>query len=144
MIKSTLQRSYRTQDHIHVYIPKDTSLATVQHWQRDETIALNNATTPRKHLYDLRSLTSLSVYALHAAIKLKAHPNANNVYSAVVATHDRVIEMADLVMRIQPGGHFRLFTNETTAIEWLNSQVPVQDEISRFFAAAYLYRQTNL
>lgn len=143
MIKSTLQRTYRSQDHIHVYTTKDTSLATVQHWQRDETIALNNATTPRKHLYDLRSLTDLSVYALHAAIKLKAHPNANNIYTAILATHDRVIEMADLVMRIQPGGHFRLFADETKAVEWLNSQVPVQDEISLFFTTAYFSRQTN-
>lgn len=143
MIKSTLQRSYCSQSHIHIYTPKDSSLATVQHWQRDESITLNNATAPRKHLYDLRSLTSLSIYALHAVIKLKAHPNARNVYSAVLATHDRVIELADLIMRIQPGGHFRLFTDEAKAIEWLNTQVPIQDEISHFFAAAYFSRQAK-
>lgn len=143
MIKSTLHRSYRSQDHIQVYTVQDTSLATVQHWQQDATMALNNATTPRKHLYDLRSLSSLSIYALQAALKLKAHPKADNVYAAVLTANDRVAELVDLVLRIQPGGHFRLFADQTRAIDWLNTQVPVHDEVTQFFTAAYLARQLN-
>lgn len=142
-MQSTLRRFYLPDDNIHVFTVQDSSLATVHQWQREATFALEHIAGKAKHLYDLRALRSLSVYALQAAIKLKAHPQADNVYVAVLATESRVVELVDLVLRIQPGGHFRIFAQEGAAVAWLNVQVPDSDEISQFFSRAYLVRQAN-
>ncbi len=122
--KSTL-RSHRRPDNILVYEAEDTSLETVQAWYAQSFALLEQATKPDKRLYDLRKLKNISIFALRTAVKLKSHRKADLIYAAVLINNSRVSELVDTVLAIQPGGNFRLFSNEEEAIQWLNQKVPV-------------------
>ena len=141
MNQSTLRSFYRPYDNIHIFTVADSSVATVQDWSQKILSRLDQSVGPHKHLYDLRDLRDLSIYAIRAAIKFKGHPRSKNVYSAVLTTHPQAIDKINLILKIQPGGHFRLFNNQQEAINWLNTQVPIVDDVTHFFETAYLNRQ---
>lgn len=127
MSKSAL-RSYWRPDHILVYEAEDTSVDTVTEWQTHAFALLAETTELNKRIYDLRKLKSISIFALKTALRLKSHPKASLVYAAVLINNPRVADLVDTVLSIQPGGNFRIFSNEQEAVEWLNSKVPVSSE----------------
>lgn len=120
-MKSTFQAYWR-EDGIRVNMAQDTSLETVQEWERDAQVEIDAYDGPQKRLYDLRQLKSISIYALRTAIKMKAHPNARLARVAVLANSMVVTRMVNVALAVQPGGHFRLFTDEETAVAWLHNQ----------------------
>lgn len=143
MTQSTLRSFYRPVDNIHIFSVADSSIATIQDWMQKTLAQLDQDAGPHKHLYDLRKLEDLSIYAIRAAIKFKGHPRAKNVFSAVLLTHPQVVDKINLILKIQPGGNFRLFQEKQEAIDWLNTQVPIVDEVTQFFESAYLNRQES-
>lgn len=141
MSQSTLRSFYRPFDNIHIFAVADSSMATIQEWTGKIFARLNKEAGPHKHLYDLRELQDLSIYAIRAAIKFKGHPRSKDVYSAILITHPQAIDKINLIVKIQPGGNFRLFNNQQEAVNWLNCQVPVVDDVTHFFKSAYVNRQ---
>lgn len=122
--KSTLHY-YRRPDNILVYETEDTSVETVRAWYDHSFALLEQISKPDKRLYDLRKLKNISIFALRTAVKLKSHRKADLIFAAVLINNSRVSELVDTVLAIQPGGNFRLFSNEEEAIHWLNQKVPV-------------------
>ncbi|GJM40071.1 MAG: hypothetical protein DHS20C20_03530 [Ardenticatenaceae bacterium] len=120
-MKSTF-RAYWREDGIRVNTATDTSLETVQDWEQDALTTVAAYEGQQKRLYDLRQLKRISIYALRSAIKIKAHPNARLARVAVVANNAVVVRMVNVALSVQPGGHFRLFTDEATAVGWLHNQ----------------------
>lgn len=118
-MKSTFQAYWR-EDGIRVNTAQDTSLETVNEWEQDALTEVASYDGLQKRLYDLRHLKSISVFALRTAIKIKAHPNARLARVAVLANSTVVTRMVNVALAVQPGGHFRLFTDEETAVSWLH------------------------
>ncbi|WP_420628574.1 STAS/SEC14 domain-containing protein [Candidatus Leptofilum sp.] len=115
-------RAYWRDDGIRVNTAEDTSLETVQDWEQDALAKIAAYSGPQKRLYDLRRLKRVSIYALRSAIRIKAHPNARLARVAVLANSAVVVRMVNVALSVQPGGHFRLFTDEETAVAWLHNQ----------------------
>ena len=123
MDESTLE-SYWREDGILVYKARDTSLVTVEQWQRESLALLEKTDTYSKRLYDLRNLANLSIMALRTAIRLKSHRNARYVYAIVLTRNTRTANLVQTVLSIQPGGNFQIMLDEDEAINWLNTKVP--------------------
>lgn len=119
-MKSTF-RSYWREDGIRVISAQDTSLETVQDWEQDALSVMSAYAGPQKRLYDLRDLKGVSIFALRAAIKINAHDNAVLARVAVLANSRVVTRMVNVVLSVQTGGHFRFFTDEAAAIDWLHN-----------------------
>lgn len=119
-MKSTF-KAYWREDGIRVNMATDTSLETVQDWEQDALNAVAAYDGQQKRLYDLRQLNRISIYALRSAIKIKAHPNVRLARVAVLATNAVVVRMVNVALSVQPGGHFRLFIDEETAVSWLHN-----------------------
>lgn len=119
-MKSTF-RSYWREDGIRVISAQDTSIETVQDWEQDALSTISAYDGPQKRLYDLRDLKGVSIFALRAAIKINAHDNAVLARVAVLANNRVVTRMVNVVLSVQPGGHFRFFTDEAVAIVWLHN-----------------------
>ena len=117
-------RIYHRSDGILVFEIRDTKPETVKAWEKAVTEVLDACTDPEKHLQDLRQLQAFSLYAFRVALRLKAHRNLNNVFVAVLTQQNRTMELSQLIIKIQPGGTFRLMHDEAEAVAWLNEQVP--------------------
>lgn len=118
---STFRATVRP-DNILVFTVGDTSVDTVRDWDRIVTHYLDEETHLRCHMYDMRQLKGVSIFAVKTAIRLKNHPQVDNCYVAVVTNNSIVQEMVNTVLSVQPGGMFRIFTEEVEAITWLNQQ----------------------
>lgn len=123
MAKSTLRR-YELSDNILVVHVSDTSPETVQDWYASSLEEMNAYTEPVKRLYDMRGLSSLSIEAVRTAVKIRRHPNAQFVYTAVLTTNNTVLALVRASLSVQGDGNIKLFTDEDQAITWLNEKVP--------------------
>ena len=113
---------YTRPDNIMVYDIADTSVNTIQDWERVATENLESLTVPVRRLYDLRKLHGISMFAMRTGVKLKKHHNADLVSAAVVAKKSVVAELIKTLLLIQPGGNFKIFNNEDDAVSWLLQQ----------------------
>ncbi len=117
-------RNHVREDNIHVFEIDDISLATVRAWKMEVMGILDTCDRPVKHFYDFRRITTLSRDALRAGIEVRSHPNMVYVYVAILTNKSRVIELANLVIKMQTGGQFQIFASEAEAVAWLNRWVP--------------------
>lgn len=116
--------THRRDDGILLLHIRDTLPETVKAWSSFLTETLDHCTKPDKHLQDFRDLSGFSSYAMRVGIKIKSHPNIEQVTVAVVVNKSRTTDLASLILSIQPGGRFRLFQEIDEAIAWLNTHVP--------------------
>ncbi|MBP7590634.1 MAG: hypothetical protein KBA85_03450 [Chloroflexi bacterium] len=111
-------------DNIGVIIVDDTSEATLRHWYDYSIADMNTYKQPVKRLYDMRNLDTMSLQAVRMAIKVRKHPNADLIYSAILTSNNTVSALVNVALSVQAGGHFQLFTEENLAIAWLHQKVP--------------------
>lgn len=123
MQESTFRITMRP-DNIGVIIADDTSDATLRHWYDYSMADMSTYTRPVKRLYDMRNLDTLSLQAVRTAIKIRKHPQADLIYSAILTSNTTVSALVNVALSAQAGGHFQLFTEEERAIAWLHQKVP--------------------
>lgn len=111
-------------DNIGVICADDTSEATLTHWYTYSMADMSTYTVPVKRLYDMRNLDTLSMQAVRTAIKIRRHPKADLIYSAVLTSNATVTALVNVALSVQAGGHFQLFTEESKAVTWLHQKVP--------------------
>ena len=110
-------------DNILLIQPYNTNKDTIAYWEQAALARLDACSEPEKRLYDVRQLQGVSMYALRMLVRLRAHPNADLVYTAVLTNNNRVMNLIKTF--IHRTERVRLFHDKTEAITWLNTQVPV-------------------
>ncbi len=123
MNQSTLRRYELANDILVVHV-QDTSAATLQDWYISSVAEMDAYTGPVKRLYDMRDLDSISIEAVRTAVKIRRHPHAHWVYTAVLTSASTVTALVKASMSVKAGGNFKLFTDKEEAIAWLNRMVP--------------------
>lgn len=123
MSQSTLRRYELPNDILVVHVT-DTSPTTIQDWYYSSVEEMNEYTKPVKRLYDMRELTSVSIEAVRTAVKIRRHPKAHFVYTAVLTNNSTVLALVRASLSVQGDGNIKLFTREKEAIEWLHEKVP--------------------
>lgn len=123
MSQSTLTR-YPLPGNILVVHVTDTSSETIRDWVDSSIEEMNGYTGPVKRLYDMRALSSISIEAVRAAIKVRRHPKAHFVFTAVLTSNSTVLALVRTALSVQGGGNFKLFTDEAEAVAWLQEKVP--------------------
>ena len=76
-----------------------------------------------KHIYDLLKVTNFPLEAIRAATRLKQSSPTIPRYVVILVKNERVRQLIDLVLSIQPWGQIRVMGDKETAITWLNEQV---------------------
>ena len=122
MGQSTLTR-YPLPGNILVVHVTDTSPETVEDWYLSSLVEMDTYTGPVKRLYDMRDLNTVSIEAVRTAVKVRRHPKAHLVYTAVLTNNSTVAALVRAALAVQGGGNFKLFTNESEAIAWLHAKV---------------------
>ena len=122
MSKSSLKR-YPIENDIIVVYADDTSEATLQDWYDSSMVEMDAYMGPVKRLYDMRDLPTLTIKTVRTAIKIRRHPNADLVRTAVLTSNSTVLALVKASLSIQAGGNIQLFTNYDEAISWLNKKV---------------------
>ncbi len=123
MAKSTLKR-YEIEDDILVVYAGDTSNETLVDWYNSSIEEMDAYTEPVKRLYDMRDLQTLTIQTVRTAIKIRRHPKADYVYTAVLTSNTTVAALVKASLSIQAGGKIQLFTDYDTAVAWLNEKLP--------------------
>ena len=123
MNQSTLIRYELPNDILVVHV-QDTSSATIQDWYYSSVEEMNDYTEPVKRMYDMRDLSSISIEAVRTAVKIRRHPNAHFVYTAVLTNNSSVLALVRASLSVQGEGNIKLFTHENEAIAWLHEKVP--------------------
>lgn len=123
MAKSTLTR-YQLPDNILVVHVEDTSPETVKDWYDSSVVEMNGYTKPIKILYDMRDLRTISIEAVRTAVKIRRHPKAHFVYTAVLTSNSTVMALVRTALSVQGGGNIKLFTDREEAVAWLHQKVP--------------------
>lgn len=111
-------------DKIIVISAADTSPETLRHWEQYATKVMDGISTPQKRLFDLRNLRNISVDAVRTAVRLRHHPNANLMYTAILTSNSTVLALVRAALSVSAGGNFKLFVAEADAVTWLNEKVP--------------------
>jgi hypothetical protein len=111
-------------DNIGVITVEDTSAETLAHWYNYSMQDMDTYTQPVRRLYDMRNLPKISIEAVRTAIRIRKHPNAHLIYSAVLTSNATVLALVKAALSVQAGGNFGLFENEEEAITWLHKMVP--------------------
>ena len=126
--KKTGLESYKRPDGIHVFKAYDLSKETMLEWER-QVVAMLEKNRAEKRLYDLRGFTDIPLYAVRIAMRARRHRNVHfNYVVALLDDNLRMLGLIDLIMSIQPGGHFRIMTDEEEAVSWLNEQLSPPSE----------------
>lgn len=120
---SSLKRYAIENDIIVVYV-EDTSNETLLDWYDSSMIEMDAYTEPVKRLYDMRDLPTLTIQTVRTAIKVRRHPKADYVYTAVLVSNTNVAALVKASLSIQAGGKIQLFTDYDTAVNWLNEKLP--------------------
>ena len=115
---------YTRPDNIDVFEISNMERETVHTWEKLVTGQLADMTRPAKRLYDLRQVSTITTYAMRTVFRVRSHPNTRFSYAAVITTSERVADLTNMILRITPGGNFKIFTSETEAVAWLHQQVP--------------------
>ncbi len=123
MGQSTLKRYPLPRNILVVYV-EDTSSETVQDWYDSSVTEMDGYTRPVKRLYDMRALPTISIEAVRAAVRIRRHPQAHFVYTAVLTHNTTVTALVKATLSVNAGGNFQLFTDEAEAIAWLHTKVP--------------------
>jgi len=123
MNKSTLTR-YPLPGNILVVHVTDTSSATVEDWYLSSLEEMDAYTGPVKRLYDMRDLKTVTIDAVRTAVKVRRHPKAHWVYTAVLTSNSTVAALVRAALAVQGDGNFKLFISEPEAINWLHAKVP--------------------
>lgn len=122
-------RTYLREDDILVFEFQDTTQETVKEWFTFTMSHLDKNSQPNKALYDMRALSSISIYALNQGIKIAKHPNNKWVYSVALITNPQVAYLANTVTKIYSGGRQHIMSDLAEAVTWLNSKVPVKTPV---------------
>ncbi len=122
MGQSTLTR-YPMPGNILVVHVADTSPETVEDWYLSSLAEMDAYSGPVKRLYDMRDLNTVSIEAVRTAVKVRRHPKAYLVYTAVLTNNSTVAALVRAALAVQGGGNFKLFINESEAIAWLHAKV---------------------
>lgn len=123
MSKSTLRR-YEIPGNILVVYVADTSPETVEDWYSSSVVEMDAYTGPVKRMYDMRDLKSISIEAVRTAVKVRRHRNASLVYTAVLTSNSTVASLVKASLSVNAGGNIKLFTDQETAVAWLNASLP--------------------
>jgi hypothetical protein len=123
MGKSTLRR-YELPGNILVVYVADTSPETVDEWYTSSIAEMDAYTGPVKRMYDMRDLKSISIEAVRTAVKVRRHRNASLVYTAVLTSNSTVASLVKASLSVNAGGNIKLFTDQATAVAWLNASLP--------------------
>lgn len=122
MGQSTLTR-YPLPGNILVVHVTDTSPETVEDWYLSSLAEMNSYTGPVKRLYDMRDLKTVSIEAVRTAVKVRRHPKAHLVYTAVLTSNSSVAALVRAALAVQGSGNFKLFTGMDDATAWLHAKV---------------------
>lgn len=123
MNESTLKRYEIGNDILVVYV-NDTSEETLKDWYDSSMIEMDAYIGSVKRLYDMRDLPTLTIQTVRMAIKVRRHPKADYVYTAVLVSNTTVAALVKASLSIQAGGKIQLFTDYDTAVNWLNEKLP--------------------
>ena len=123
MGQSTLTR-YAMPGNILVVHVADTSPETVEDWYLSSLAEMETYTGPVKRLYDMRDLRTVSIEAVRTAVKVRRHPKAHLVFTAVLTSNSTVAALVRAALAVQGDGNFKLFTSEPEAVNWLLAKVP--------------------